>query len=225
VTFSAPPVSSTLTAVSGSEISGNLLGLVRADNLLTVFNAFLAKDNDVRTLHKPFIATTTGVPAAYSQFDKQYVNIISENTATSTAGATVSRSNNLIPFEFGINLRIAPRLDPKTKTIRASISLVQILQSGFTEVQQFVTDSAGARPVITRIPLDRRVEIQGDALLNDGDLIVIGGAMSVNEADDSSGFPGLKDIPGLSYVFGNRTSNDAVSTYYFALHVKKKPMS
>lgn len=223
ITFT-PPVSGPVRVTTGSTIAQSAIGVVSADNLLQAFFAYLESETQVTTIQRPLINTTNGVPASFTQTDKVYVNNVSENTSTSQAGATISRSNNLIPFEFGTILRVNPRYDAHNQRIRALISLVQVIQSGFTDIDQFVTGANGsATPVSTRIPLDRRVEYQGETLLTDGTLVVLGGQQFSTKQTGGNGVTGLR-TSFLAPFFGRSSDTDQVSTYYFALSVRTVPV-
>ncbi|QHS09122.1 type II secretion system protein GspD [Sinimarinibacterium sp. NLF-5-8] len=225
LTVSKPPA---FAASSASAISGNLLGVINNDTLnpMQVFMAFLESQGKVTTMQRPKLSTTSGVPVSTSQFDRTYVNIVSEqNQASGIAGAVASRQNTLLPFEFGVSLNISPRYDPVNSQVRAMISLTQIVQSGNIEVDQFVSGAGGeAQAIRTAIPLDRRIEYQGEAILKDGDLIILGGQTVENTQDNQSGITGLSRIPVLRHLFGRTEAVKSESVSYFALQVKtRKP--
>lgn len=219
-----PPIDGPLSVTTGSQIASNGLGIISADNLLQVFSAYLESEAQVQTIQRPLLATTNGIPVSFSQTDKVYVNNVSENSSSTQAGSTTSRTNNLIPFEFGTSLRINPRYDASNRRVRALISLVQVIQSGFTDIDQFVSGTNGAAvPIRTRIPLDRRVEYQGETLLQDGSVVVLGGQQFSNRSTGGSGLTGLRKTP-FGMLFGQETDEDTISTYYFALSVRTVTM-
>lgn len=225
VTVSPPP---SFSAQSSSSISGNLLGVINSDvlNPMSVFMAFLESEGQVTTMQRPKLSTTSGVPVSTAAFDRTYVNIVSEqNQASGLTGAVASRQNTLQPFEFGVSLNISPRYDPVNSQVRAMISLIQIVQSGTIQIDQFVSGPGGqAQPIRTTIPLDRRIEYQGEAILRDGDLIILGGQTIETTRNNESGITGLNKIPGLRHLFGRSDSAKTESVYYFALQVKtRKP--
>lgn len=223
VTVNPPTAGAGLSVATGSALTQNALGIVARNNLFQVFNAYLERNGNVQTIQEPFLTTTSGIPAAFSQTDKTYINNISESANQNQVGNQISRENTLVPFEFGTTLRVHPSYDPATKQIRAFISLVQVIESGFVEVDQFVSDGATSRPITTRVPLDRRIDISGEAILEDGAMIILGGQKFRQNQISSSGFKGLKDTV-LSPIFGRKESSGIVSTYYLALSVRAVPL-
>lgn len=225
LTVSAPP---NFSASSASTISSNLLGVINSDqiNPLSVFLAFLESQGEIMSVQRPTLSTTSGVPVTTSEFNRTYVNIVSEESqAAGLGGAATSRKNTLVPFEFGTSLRISPRFDPEKNQIRALISLTQVLQAGSITIDQFVSGSGGAAvPISTQIPLDRRIEYQGEALLRDGDLIILGGQSIDRMQQNSSGITGMGDVPLLGQLFGKKSNDSSESIYYFALQVKTRQL-
>jgi type IV pilus assembly protein PilQ len=51
-------------------------------------------------------------------------------------------------------------------------------------------------------------EAQTELLVNDGDTIVIGGIIKKNEQDSVNGWPGLKDVPILGWLFKSASESD-----------------
>lgn len=205
-------------------LSGTLVGAIRngADSTIQVFSAYLESVGDVVTLQKPFLATTTGVPVVFSQFEKSYFNNVSETATQNQFGnPTVSRTNTLIPFDFGTALRIYPRYDVHKKVIRANISLTQILQAGTQTIQQFLSDAAGTRTISSAIPLDRRIEYHGETLLRDGDVVILGGQTIRTDESNADGIPKLRD-GAAGDAFGTRKRKGTYSTYYFVMKVKTR---
>ena len=56
-----------------------------------------------------------------------------------------------------------------------------------------------------------------ELLVNDGDTIVIGGIMKTTTRDEEIGFPVLKDIPGLGWLF--RQNNETDSNYELLIFI------
>lgn len=196
-------------------LNNPLLGAAVSDSL-QVFNAYLSSKGSVNVLQKPLLSTTSGVPGEFSKTHVLYYNMIAQQaTAGNTGSAVVATTNTLVPVELGTILRINPRYDVKQNLIRAQISLQQDVQSGSFNFQQV---ASGMQPIPTQVPLVTKLNYSGEALLHDGDLIIIGGMHDDQSDSNESGVPGLKDsfIGGL---FGTRQQNKHYSTYYFALRV------
>jgi type IV pilus assembly protein PilQ len=54
-------------------------------------------------------------------------------------------------------------------------------------------------------------EAQTELLVNDGDTIVIGGIIKRNESDTVTGWPGLKDVPLLGWLFKSNAITDTAN--------------
>ncbi len=54
-------------------------------------------------------------------------------------------------------------------------------------------------------------EAQTELLVNDGDTIVIGGIIKKNEQDSVTGWPGLKDVPLLGWLFKTQKNTDTAN--------------
>lgn len=226
VTFALPdPVSGTPLQVAGTDnMATTVLGTTRKDGLLNIFNAYLENYGSVRTVQRPYLVTSSGVPTSFSETNKTYVNLVQEQTSSTEAGNTTARENQLLPFEFGTSLRINPFFDAANDRVRMQLSLTQVIQNGFLTINQFVQGENGAQTVPTDIPLDRRVSYQGEAIVPTDAMIVLGG-LQLDQTDfDRSGLPGTRNTV-LGGITGRETEGGMVSTYYFAVVVRAVPVT
>ncbi|MEQ9131896.1 MAG: hypothetical protein RJQ08_03545 [Salinisphaeraceae bacterium] len=205
-------------ALTQSVVGGRYVG---SDTIVQAFLGYLEQHGDVKTVQKPFLSTSSGVPVSFSQNDRTYVNLISENTTLNQTTAQTTRTNNLIPFQFGTSLRLNPQYDAIKDVVRTQISITQILRSGILTIDQVVSNGNGTQVINTDIPLDRTISYQGETLLKDGALVVVGGQTLQDYRSNSSGVTGLKDSP-VGAAFGKSSENEIVSTYYFLLSVRVK---
>jgi type II secretory pathway component GspD/PulD (secretin) len=204
---------------NNAPVANTLLGIASPLDGLQIFNNYLRNIGTVKIVQKPLVAVPSGVPGEFSKTVTRYFNSVSQNTASGGVGqATVGTQNTLTPVDFGTSLRIYPRLDVSTNLIRAQITLNQTIQSGTQNVQQSLNSGANVVPVTQPIPIVTRLLYQGEALLADGDLIVVGGQTDDETDSTDGGVPGLKDGV-LSPIFGQKSNVKRVGTYYFALRV------
>jgi type IV pilus assembly protein PilQ len=61
---------------------------------------------------------------------------------------------------------------------------------------------------VNGVPVLGTNEAETELLVNDGDTIVIGGILKRTKTSGSSDFPGLSEVPGLGWLFRNKTSDD-----------------
>ncbi len=63
----------------------------------------------------------------------------------------------------------------------------------------------------SKVPVVAVRELDSVLQMGSGDTIVMGGLMEDRSDDERTGVPILKDMPGLSYLFGGRSHNHKVS--------------
>lgn len=202
-------------------VGGALVGATynNGRNALQVFNAFLSQHGNVSVVQRPLISTTSGVPGIFSKKFTDYYNTISQEAVAGSTGAPVTATrNNLVPVDFGTELRINPRIDVATGLIRAQLTLNQALQSGSKTVQQTITAGNNSVTVPTTIPIVTRQNLSGEILLRDGDLVVVGGQSEDSGQTTANGLPGQSGPLGAG-VFGVKQTQQTRQTYYFALRV------
>lgn len=210
-----------LTSAAPNAVAQSVIGgaYESGDTLLQGFIGYMDNYGDVRTIQKPFMSTSSGVPVNFSQFDRTYVNLVQEDTTINQNVAQTSRTNNLVPFQFGTSLRLNPNYDSKRDVVRTQISLTQTLRAGTQTINQVVSDGEGTQVIDTDIPLDRRITYQGETIMEDGALVVIGGQTIKDYRSNESGITGLKDS-AAGGLFGTSDTTNKESTYYFLLSMK-----
>lgn len=209
--------------VAGAQpVAGALMGVASAADGLQVFNAWLSEVGRVSVMQRPVMTTTSSVPAEFRREFNRCFNTVSQEVASGGVGnAALGTTNTLQCKDFGIALTINPRYDLAANLVRAQISLNHVLPAGEQTIQQTISSGDNVRTVPTRIPLETRASYSGEALLRDGDLIVIGGQTEDSSSLDENGLPGQQGA--LSGIFGSKRAGRETKTYYFALRVSVKP--
>lgn len=209
-------------AAGSQQVGGALLGAVSQADGLQVFNAWLSEMGSVSVMQRPVMTTTNSVPVEFRREFTRYYNTVSQEAASGGVGSAVQATNNeLQRKDFGIAITINPRYDLSANLIRAQISLSHVLPAGEQLIQQTISVGDQFRSIPTRVPLETRASYSGEALLRDGDLIIIGGQTEDSSTLDESGLPG-KRAP-ISGVFGTKKANRETKTYYFALRASVRP--
>lgn len=222
VTVTFPNGNSLVPSVSAAAgaVTGPLLGIQSPIDGLQVFSAYLSNMGRVSTLQKPVLTTTSGVPADFRRTVTRYFNSVSQEAASGgTGSAAVGTKNQLIPQDFGTILRVNPRIDVATGLIRAQIELVQTTQMGVQTVTQTVTSGNSVEQIPTQLPIVSRILYSGEALLRDGDLVVMGGQTEDAENSSRDGITGLMDVPQAGSLFGKTLRERNRNVFYFALRV------
>ena len=208
-----------MTAASKS-VGGALIGIASPADSLQVFNAWLSEVGRVSVVQEPVITTTSGVPGEFSKKDTTYFNLVSQETSSSTSTSSTATQNTLQSKSFGTQLTINPRYDYSSGLIRAQIALNHVLPKGSLEINQTINVGDSFRTVPTTIPLDTTLAYSGEAILRDGDLIVVGGQNEQSRSLNENGLPGNKGT--ISGIFGSKNAVRDETTYFFALRVSIK---
>lgn len=207
-------------AAGQSALSGPLVGITSAVDGLQLFSAYLTNLGRVTSLQKPVLTTTSGVPADFRRTVTRYFNTVSQQAAAGgNGGAAVGTQNKLIAQDFGTILRVNPRIDVSTGLIRAQIELVQTSQAGVQNISQALTSGDGVEQVTSQLPIVSKIIYSGEALLRDGDLIVMGGQTEEGESMNRDGITHAMDSPALGGLFGKTMRKAERNVFYFALRV------
>ena len=223
VTLSFPNGANNLASVAaeGQSVPGALIGIASPADSLQLFNAWLSEVGRVSVVQRPVITTTSGVPAEFSKESTTYFNLVSQETAAGGISGAVSATRNTLQSKtFGTQLTINPRYDYGTGLIRAHIKLSHVLPNGQLLVNQTINVGDSFKTIGTPIPLDTKHAYSGEALLRDGDLVIIGGQSEESQSLTENGLP-AKD-GALSGIFGKKSASRDYATYYFALRVSVK---
>jgi hypothetical protein len=220
VTISAAQgVIPTIAAGAGA-LTGPLLGLSSAADGFQIFNAYLTNIGHVNTLQKPVLTTTSGTPAIFRKTVTRYYNTVTQEAAGGgTGSATVGTKNALVAQEYGTILRVNPRYDVATGLIRAQIELLQTTQTGQQSIPQAVTAGNSVQTIDAVVPNVSKLVYSGEALLRDGDLIVMGGQTEDSATSNRNGITGLMDSNVVGAAFGNSKLSTERNIFYFALRV------
>lgn len=198
-----------------SESSGPFIGVQSPEDGLRLFSNYLEEFGTTRIEQRPVVSTTPGAPGQFSQVEESFfTRFESDSFVGQDTGETgqVSVNNILESVELGTVVRMNPRLDVETGLVRAQVDLRQNVQSGTQTFEQFVGDETRE----TEIPVVTRLNYDGEILVEDGDIIIVGGQVANQESTDESGILGGG---ALNRAFGERDQQDTSQTYYFALKV------
>lgn len=231
VTFSKANGVTSATYGNASQLPGNgaAFGFISPNDNLQIFNGFLTTLGGTEILTRPIVTVTSGVPVDFGRLIPIYTN---EQTSTLAAGninssplATVQ--NNIVERKYGSLLRIMPHYDPKTRRVRAQISLLQRPLVGYQNLTlSLMTSNGGITNQQIRIPQIECGVTSTEAILDDGELIIIGGQVENTSDNSHAGVTGAMTVPGLDLLTSQRRDTGSRTTMYFALRVRlnSKPM-
>ena len=150
----------------------------------------LEEQNKAKTLGRPSVLTLDNIEATLEDTTTRYVPI---------AGKEVS---DLFKVESGTVLRVTPHIihdDDGSRLIQMVISL---------QSNQDANDSAVNAGGTTTVPPIKQTRINTQAVVREGQSLLLGGYYVEYKKAGDSGVPGLKDIPGAGVLFGSE-GNDS----------------
>ena len=181
------------TAASASNPASALFGIALQTSNFAALLQFLETQGSVQVLSSPRVATLNNQKAVLKVGTDEFF-VTNVSTVSTTTGTTTQQTPTVTvaPFFSGILLDVTPRIDENDAImlhIHPSISEV-------TESQR-VVNLGGSVPSIT-LPLARSTISETDSIVRaiNGNIVAIGGLMSVDARDNRGGLPGF-DAPFL----------------------------
>jgi MSHA biogenesis protein MshL len=176
------------TASSTANPASAVFGLAFQTANFAALLQFLETQGDVQVLSSPRVATVNNQKAVLKVgTDEFFVTNVSTVTQTTGVTSVQTPTVTLAPFFSGILLDVTPRIDENNNImLHIHPSVSQVVES------QRVVDLGGSVPSIT-LPLARSTVSETDTIVrvSDGNIVAIGGLMSVSIEDNRGGIPGL----------------------------------
>jgi MSHA biogenesis protein MshL len=211
---------SSATIVPGAGVIAEQLGkgfyglAVQGTNFAALLS-FLESQGNVQVLSSPRIATINNQKAVLKVgTDELFLTNVTNNSTSTASGTTNSPSLTLQPFFSGISLDVTPQIDDKGVVmlhVHPSISVVSEKQKTF--------DLGGSQ--VLRLPLATSSINETDSIVRvlDGQIVAIGGLMQASGSRDTSGLPGVSDVP----VVGNAFKYKQTTSYKREIVILIKP--
>ncbi|WP_299203897.1 type II secretion system secretin GspD [uncultured Amphritea sp.] len=162
--------------------------LDRINNPLALLTA-LASDSRINVISSPSLMVLDNQSASIKVGDQVPIST-SETTNTSNS------SGNLITTsvqyrDTGVLLEVTP----------------QIKDGGMVvlEINQDVSDASVTTSSGIQSPTINQRQIKTTVAVQSGDTLVLGGLIRENKDLGDAGLPGIKDVPGLGYLFGSKS--------------------
>ncbi|MCY7314627.1 MAG: type III secretion system outer membrane ring subunit SctC [Rubrivivax sp.] len=164
---------------AGSGFVGTLLFGASRTYFLARLNA-LTESGDARTSSKPRVLTIDNNEAVLQSTNEFFVRV---------AG---NQQVDLFNVTLGLTMRVTPTLIEDAQGKR--IKMIVRIEDGNT--------NNGGR--VDQIPIVSRNAIATQAIVGDGQSLLIGGYTIEESSNDRSGVPGLSNVPILGWLFGQR---------------------
>jgi MSHA biogenesis protein MshL len=186
----------TFSAAAGQDLvnhtvgGGNVFGLALATSNFAALLTFLETQGNVQVLSSPRIATINNQTAVLKVgTDEFFVTGISTTSTTNGNVTQTSPSITVQPFFSGIVLDVTPQIDEDGNIIlHVHPAVSEVTES--TRVVNF----GGALDQV-RLPLAKSTVNETDTIVRvtDGNIVAIGGLMSVDVRDNRGGLPGVTE--------------------------------
>jgi MSHA biogenesis protein MshL len=203
-TIAGVPDAATAAAAGAA---GGIFGLALQTSNFAALLAFLETQGNVQVLSSPRVATLNTQKAVLKVGrDEIFVANIEPGSAVATGAGAAQQTPTprLAPFFSGIVLDVTPQIDDANNIILHIHPAI----SDVTEKTRAIPFGISGEPV--NFPLASRAVNETDTIVrvNDGNIVAIGGLMSVDVRDERSGIPGVSDtgILGALLRNANRTS-------------------
>lgn len=180
--------------------SNNAVGGVFSTIFQTNHTSFMAQvnmledANKAKTLGKPSVLTLDNIEAVLEDTTTRYVPISGKD------------SSDLFKVESGTVLRVTPHIvEPQTVGEERLISMVISIQSNQESIgnEDYYTTTTGN---IT-VPPIKQTRINTQALVKEGQSLLLGGYYVQYAAEGDNGVPNLKDMPIAGGLFGSESNS------------------
>ena len=204
----ADPTGRAISATAGSfaatSPAGAVFGLALQTSNFASLLTFLESQGNVQVLSSPRIATLNNQKAVLKVgTDEFFVTNVTTTTTSTTSGSQTSPSVTVQPFFSGIVLDVTPQID-------AGNNIILHVHPAVSEVTEStrVVNLGGGTPSIT-LPLAKSTVNETDTIVrvSDGNIVAIGGLMSIDVRDQRSGIPGVSDEGPGRLLRNTATSN------------------
>ena len=178
------------TLAAAATAGGAVFGLALQTSNFALLLSFLESQGNVQVLSSPRIATINNSKAVLKVgTDEFFVTNVSTTSTTSGNATTQSPSVTVQPFFSGIVLDVTPQIDQNS-------NIILHIHPSVSEVSESTrVVNLGGQIAEIRLPLAKSTVSETDTVVrvSDGNIVAIGGLMSVDIRDNRAGIPGLPD--------------------------------
>lgn len=178
------------SALAATNPASAVFGLALQTSNFAALVQFLESQGNVQVLSSPRVATLNNQKAVLKVgTDEFFVTNVSTVTQTTGSTSTQTPTVTVAPFFSGILLDVTPQIDDHdTITLHVHPSITEVTES------QRVVNLGGNIPSIT-LPLAKSNVNETDTIvrINNGNIVAIGGLMSVDVRDHRGGLPGVSE--------------------------------
>jgi MSHA biogenesis protein MshL len=186
----SPQAGALATTATLAGNAGAVFGLAFQTSNFAALLQFLDSQGTTQVLSSPRIAALNNQKAVLKVgTDEFFVTNVATVTTTSSTGTQQTPTVTVAPFFSGIMLDVTPQIDELNNiTLHIHPSISEVTES------RRVVDLGGTVPSIT-LPLAKAAVNESDTVVRvtDGNIVAIGGLMSMDVRDGRTGIPGAAD--------------------------------
>ncbi|MCU1237236.1 MAG: putative Type and secretion system protein, partial [Candidatus Solibacter sp.] len=164
--------------------------------------SYLEQLGIARSLSSPSLTVLSGEQA---QFTVGGDIPVPQSFSPAFGGANAAAAgvfNSVVFVNFGITLSVRPLVGEEDTL---TLDVLPLVTTPDTALTASIRSNTGTNPATTAF---QTRSLRTSARLQDGQLLVIGGLLSHNTNDTQAGTPGLRDVPGLGWLFKNLNRTD-----------------
>jgi MSHA biogenesis protein MshL len=180
----------TVTNTATGGVAGSVFGLALQTSNFAALLAFLESQGNVQVLSSPRIATINNNKAVLKVgTDEFFVTNVTTTATTSGTSTVQSPSVTVQPFFSGIVLDVTPQIDDNN-------NIILHIHPSVSEVTESIrVVNLGGQIAEIRLPLAKSTVSETDTIVRvtDGNIVAIGGLMSIDIRDARGGIPGVSD--------------------------------
>ena len=172
---------STYPLSAGSGLVGTLIFGSERTHFLARLNAMTEK-GDANLISKPRVLTLDNTEAVLQSTREFFVRVAGRDQV------------DLFNVTLGLVLRVTPTLIEDARGPRVKLNI---------RIEDGNTNSGNQ---VDQIPVVNRNAISTQAVVGDGQSLLIGGYVIEEKSRNDSGVPGLSEVPGLRWLFGQKST-------------------
>ncbi len=189
------PEASALTSAAAFPLPTGFTLYGAVGSALNAYVKLLEGSNRFKVLSRPFVYAANNKKATISSGTQVPVptsTLSSLNSSTSSTNNVASVSSSIEYKDILLKLEVIPLISPEKEVT------LQIVQTN-NSIQGSTVISGNTIPNVNKQEVDTTITVP------DRTTVVLGGLMTESSENSETGFPVLKDIPVLGYLFKSKT--------------------
>jgi type II secretory pathway component GspD/PulD (secretin) len=169
--------------------------LTTAHFALDAVISYLELQGIARSLSSPSLTVLSGEIAQFQVGGDIPVSQSFVPTGANAGGAGIGVFNSVVFLDFGIRLNVRPLVGDDDSL---TLDLLPMVSTPDPALTATIRNNTGTNPATTAF---NTRSLRTSARLQDGQALLVGGLLSRTTNDQQFSTPGLRDVPGLGWLF------------------------